>query len=146
MKQRADFVIQPRYLVPIEPLGVAWEGKAVAVREGQIAAILDLAELAEWEWDECFDLSDHALLPGLVNAHGHSPMTLLRGFADDLALQPWLENHIWPAEAAHVDEDFVRDGSRLAIAEMLLSGTSCFSDMYLFPEVVAEQARITGIS
>ncbi|MEM6544666.1 MAG: TRZ/ATZ family hydrolase [Pseudomonadota bacterium] len=145
MKQRADFVIQPRYLVPIEPLGVAWEGKAVAVREGQIAAILDLAELAEWEWDECFDLSDHALLPGLVNAHGHSPMTLLRGFADDLALQPWLENHIWPAEAAHVDEDFVRDGSRLAIAEMLLSGTSCFSDMYLFPEVVAEQARITGI-
>ncbi|MEM6301439.1 MAG: TRZ/ATZ family hydrolase [Pseudomonadota bacterium] len=145
MKQRADFVIQPRYLVPIEPLGVAWEGKAVAVREGQIAAILDLAELGEWEWDECFDLSDHALLPGLVNAHGHSPMTLLRGFADDLALQPWLENHIWPAEAAHVDEDFVRDGSRLAIAEMLLSGTSCFSDMYLFPEVVAEQARITGI-
>jgi len=88
---------------------------------------------------------DHALLPGFINAHTHAAMTLLRGLADDLPLQTWLEEHIWPAEGAWVSPDFVRDGTRLAIAEMLLGGTTCFNDMYFFPDVIAETAAETGI-
>ncbi|MGB5325997.1 MAG: TRZ/ATZ family hydrolase [Pseudomonadales bacterium] len=93
----------------------------------------------------CEFLEGHILLPGLVNCHGHAAMSLLRGFADDQPLQDWLEKHIWPAEAALVDEDFVRDGATLAIAEMLQSGTTTFSDMYFFPDVTAAVAEQAGM-
>ena len=86
-------------------------------------------------------LNDHILMPGLVNAHGHAAMSLLRGYADDLPLRPWLEKHIWPAEARHVSEEFVRDGTMLAMAEMIASGTTCFADMYFFHEQIAEAVR-----
>ena len=85
------------------------------------------------------------LAPGLVNAHGHGAMTLFRGLADDLPLATWLKDHIWPAERRWVDEDFVRTGTELAIAEQLQSGITCFSDMYFFPEVVCELAHKYGI-
>jgi 5-methylthioadenosine/S-adenosylhomocysteine deaminase len=86
---------------------------------------------------------NHVLMPGLVNIHGHTPMTLLRGFADDLLLQSWLQDHIFPAEAEWVSEDFVRDGSRLAIAEMLRSGTTAFADMYYYgAQTAAEVSRV----
>lgn len=90
-------------------------------------------------------LENQVLLPGLHNMHGHAGMTLFRGMADDLPLMTWLEKHIWPAEGQHISEDFVRAGTRLAIAEMLLNGTTCFSDMYFFPEVVAQVAEEMGI-
>jgi len=90
-------------------------------------------------------LDNHVLMPGLVNAHGHSAMSLLRGYADDLALRPWLEKHIWPAEASHVSEEFVGDGTRLAMAEMIASGTTCFADMYFFDEAIAEAVRDAGM-
>jgi 5-methylthioadenosine/S-adenosylhomocysteine deaminase len=90
-------------------------------------------------------LDHQILLPGLHNMHGHAGMTLFRGMADDLPLMTWLEEHIWPAEGQHISDDFVRTGTRLAIAEMLLNGTTCFSDMYFFPEVVAEVAEEMGI-
>ena len=90
-------------------------------------------------------LDNHVLMPGLVNAHGHSAMSLLRGYADDLALRPWLEKHIWPAEARHVSEEFVGDGTRLAMAEMIASGTTCFADMYFFDEAIAEAVRDAGM-
>nr|GFD60688.1 5-methylthioadenosine/S-adenosylhomocysteine deaminase-like isoform X1 [Tanacetum cinerariifolium] len=73
------------------------------------------------------------LSPGLINAHGHAAMTLFRGLADDLPLMTWLQDHIWPAEGKWVDEDFVRDGTDIAIAEQLKGGITCFSDMYFFP-------------
>ena len=85
------------------------------------------------------------LAPGLVNAHGHGAMTLFRGLADDLPLTTWLKDHIWPAERRWVDEDFVRTGTELAIAEQLQSGITCFSDMYFFPEVVCELVHKHGI-
>jgi len=90
-------------------------------------------------------LDNHVLMPGLVNAHGHSAMSLLRGYGDDLALRPWLEKHIWPAEARHVSEEFVGDGTRLAMAEMIASGTTCFADMYFFDEAIAEAVRDAGM-
>lgn len=88
---------------------------------------------------------DHILMPGLINNHGHLAMSLLRGYADDLPLDSWLENHIWPAEAQWVSPEFVRDGSQLAMAEILLSGTTTFSDMYFFPEACASAAEAIGI-
>ena len=78
-------------------------------------------------------LDRHALIPGLVNAHVHAPMVLFRGLADDLALMDWLEHDIWPAERRFVDPEFVRDGMRHAIAEMIAGGTTCFNDMFFFP-------------
>ena len=89
--------------------------------------------------------TDHIMLPGLVNCHGHAAMSLLRGFADDYALMPWLEQHIWPAENQWLSESFVRDGTTLAVAEMLLAGTTTFSDMYFFPEASAEVAESHGM-
>jgi 5-methylthioadenosine/S-adenosylhomocysteine deaminase len=90
-------------------------------------------------------LSDHALIPGLINTHGHLAMTLFRGLADDLPLMTWLGEHIWPAEGKWVSREFVHDGSRLAMAEMIKGGTTCFSDMYFFPDAVAEVATEIGM-
>ena len=86
----------------------------------------------------------HVLLPGLVNAHGHSAMSLLRGIGDDMALRPWLEQRIWPIESRLVDRRFVADGTELAIAEMLRGGTTCCNDMYFFPDVAAATAAGLG--
>ena len=91
------------------------------------------------------NLGNHALLPGLINCHTHAAMTLMRGIADDLPLMDWLQNHIWPLEHQWMSEAFVRDGSDLAIAEMILGGTTCFNDMYFFPDITAAQAIHHGI-
>ena len=91
------------------------------------------------------DLTGHIVLPGLVNAHCHAAMTLMRGLADDLALQDWLRGHIWPREAAHVSAAFVYDGSRLAAAEMIRGGITACSDMYFFPESTARALRESGM-
>jgi len=89
-------------------------------------------------------LDEHALIPGLVNAHVHNPMTLMRGLADDLPLMRWLQEHIWPAEAKAIGPEFVRDGIELAIAEMLRGGTTCCNENYFFPDVQAATYRRLG--
>jgi 5-methylthioadenosine/S-adenosylhomocysteine deaminase len=91
------------------------------------------------------ELPSHVLMPGLVNAHGHAAMTLLRGSSEDAPLQTWLTEHIWPLEARWVDETFCRDGIRLAMAEMIRAGVTCFADMYFFPEIGAEEAHRAGL-
>jgi 5-methylthioadenosine/S-adenosylhomocysteine deaminase len=91
------------------------------------------------------DLPDHVLLPGLINTHGHAAMSLFRGMADDLPLMTWLNDHIWPAEGAFISEEFIADGTQLAMAEMLRTGTTTFSDMYFFPEIVAQLAHDAGM-
>lgn len=122
------------------------EHYSLAITGDHIAAIGPRAELQQrYLAAREIELESHVLLPGLVNAHGHAPMSLLRGFADDLPLQPWLEQKIWPAESRWVSEDFVAAGARLAIAEMLLSGTTTFSDMYYFPDQMAKVASAAGI-
>ncbi|MFN2328123.1 MAG: TRZ/ATZ family hydrolase [Chromatocurvus sp.] len=141
----AELVIHPQWVIPVEPAGQVLENTSVVVSGGRIAALSSREEARQITADQVVDLPGQVLLPGLVNTHGHSAMSLLRGYADDLALMPWLEQHIWPAEGRHVDAGFVRDGVRLAMADMLRSGTTTCSDMYFFPEQAAAEYRAAGM-
>lgn len=140
------FLIAPRWVVPVEPDGVVLERTAVAVRDGRIEAVLpsDEATMRFPDYRE-IRLERHALIPGLVNAHTHAAMSLMRGMADDLPLMRWLKEHIWPAEAKLVSHEFVRDGTLLACEEMLRGGVTCFNDMYFFPEAALEAALEAGM-
>ena len=142
----ATFVIRASWVVPVEPDGQCLHDAAVSVRDGCIDRVVAIADLtADERAAPQIDLPRHVVLPGLVNCHGHAAMSLLRGFADDFPLAQWLNERIWPAEGRWVDEQFVTDGATLALAEMLLSGTTCCSDMYFFPEATAAAARRAGI-
>lgn len=142
----ADLIVLPRWLVPVEPAGAVLEDHALVVRDGRIAAVLPAAQAkAQWQARETLSLPRHAVVPGLVNSHSHAAMTLLRGLADDLPLMDWLQDHIWPAEGAHVGKEFCEDGVRLACAEFIRGGITCFNDMYMFPEVTARIASGAGL-
>jgi 5-methylthioadenosine/S-adenosylhomocysteine deaminase len=139
-------LIMPRWVVPVEPAGRVLAGHAVAVSGGRIEALLPRDEaLARYPAHERVELSGHVLIPGLVNAHTHAAMTLMRGMSDDLPLMRWLEDHIWPAEMQHMSPTLVRDGTLLACAEMLRGGVTCFNDMYFFPEAALEAALAAGM-
>ena len=141
-----DLIIEPEWIIPIVPDGAVYRDCALVIDNQRIKDILPVAESqAQYQANETIQLPGQALLPGLVNAHGHAAMTLFRGYADDHNLNTWLEEHIWPAETQWVDATFVRDGARHACAEMILSGTTCFSDMYFFSEVTAEVANQAGL-
>jgi 5-methylthioadenosine/S-adenosylhomocysteine deaminase len=143
---RENSLLCPRWVVPVEPAGTVLEGHCVALRDGAIEAVLPRADAeARFPAYEKIELGEHALIPGLVNAHTHAAMTLMRGLADDLPLMRWLEEHVWPAEARHVSPAFVKDGSLLACAEMLRGGVTCFNDMYYFPEATLEAALEAGM-
>jgi len=139
-------LINARWVVPVEPAGAVLERHAVALRDGCIEAVLPMAR-AEQRFDGYarVELPGHVLIPGLVNAHTHAAMTLMRGLADDLPLMRWLEDHVWPAEARHVSAQFVKDGTLLACAEMLRGGVTCMNDMYFFPEAALEAALQAGM-
>jgi 5-methylthioadenosine/S-adenosylhomocysteine deaminase len=143
--ERVDEIIHARWVLPVDPPDRVLDRHAVVLRGGRILAVLPGA-LADSRYEAAItrNLDHHVLMPGLVNAHGHGAMTLLRGLADDHTLMDWLNNSIWPAERRWVGEDFVRAGTRLAIAEMLASGTTCYSDMYFFPDVIAETVVESG--
>lgn len=144
--QRIDALIRPKWTVTVEPKVVAETGRALAMDGGRIVAVVSADEARErYAPDVVFERPDHVLMPGLINAHCHAGMALLRGYADDLPLEQWLNDRVWPAESRWIDRQFVADGTRLAIAEMLLGGTTCFSDMYYFPDVVADEATEAGI-
>ena len=141
-----DTLINARWIIPVEPESVTYEHYSLAIDDGRIIDLLptDLAK-QKYQGKNTENLENHALLPGLINCHTHAAMTLMRGIADDLPLMEWLQNHIWPLEQKWVSEAFVKDGTDLAIAEMILGGTTCFNDMYFFPEITAEQAAHHGI-
>ncbi len=137
--------IEPRWVVPVEPHGVVLEDHAVVVDGDRIVAVLPRAEArARYAPRERVELGEHVLIPGLVNAHVHNPMTLMRGLADDLPLMRWLKEHVWPAEARVLGPEFVRDGVELAIAEMIRGGTTCCNENYFFPDVQAATYRRHG--
>src|SRR5690348_6313274 len=143
--QPADLLISARWVIPVEPHGVVLEDHAIAVKDGAIVAVLPKPEAERaFAPRERVELASHALLPGLINAHTHSAMTLLRGLADDLPLMTWLREHIWPAEARVMSAEFVRDGSELAIAEMLRGGTTTCNDNYFFPDAFAQACVRAG--
>ena len=139
-----DTLIHARWLLTVENDTIL-ENQNVAVTDGVISALLPTAEAGALVAKETITLDNHVLMPGLVNLHGHSAMTLLRGLADDLALMDWLNNHIWPAEGKHVSDAFVHDGSVLAMAEMLLGGTTTINDMYFYHGAVARAGLKAGM-
>ncbi len=140
-----DLLLLPTWLVPVEPAGVVLREHGLGIRDGRIVLIAPQAEALKYRANEIRHLQGMLLAPGLINAHGHAAMTLFRGLADDLSLQRWLREHIWPAESRWVDEDFVRCGTELAIAEQLKSGVTCFSDMYFYPKVISELVHRHGV-
>jgi 5-methylthioadenosine/S-adenosylhomocysteine deaminase len=140
-----DTLIYARWILPIAPAATLLQNHAIAISDGIISAIVPAADAADIEAKEVLHLDQQLVMPGLINAHGHAAMSLFRGMADDKPLHTWLNDHIWPAEGRWVDAQFIRDGSELAIAEMLRSGTTTFSDMYFFPEATAEVIRKSGI-
>ncbi|MDG1818510.1 MAG: TRZ/ATZ family hydrolase [Porticoccaceae bacterium] len=143
---KIDLLINSRWIIPIVPENRVFENCALAIDQQKIVGIYPQAEaLSKFSPDSVVDLDDHVLMPGLVNAHGHAAMSLLRGYADDQPLEPWLEEHIWPVENRFLSEQFVADGTKLAMAEMIKTGTTCFADMYFFADSAAEQVRACGM-
>jgi 5-methylthioadenosine/S-adenosylhomocysteine deaminase len=146
VSRRIDALICPRWTIQVEPTLDVHDDLCMAVHEGRILDLLPRTEAdRQYSPDAVHERPQHVLLPGLVNAHTHAAMALLRGYADDLPLERWLAERIWPAEMRVATPDFVADGSGLAIAEMLRGGITCFADMYFFPDTVAEVAAAAGI-
>ena len=140
-----DTLIHARWLIPVDTETVL-DNYSLAIRGGEIAAIVPQQQArAGLKANETLELPDHALIPGFVNAHTHAAMSLFRGLADDLPLMDWLQKHIWPAEAQWVGPEFMRDGVALSIAEMIRGGTTCFNDMYFFPNETARAAKEAGM-
>ena len=132
-----DLLIEAGWVIPVQPHGVALENHAVAVTGGRIVEVLPCAAArARFAAKEVVSLPHSALIPGLINAHTHNPMTLMRGVADDLPLMQWLTGHVWPIEAAVIGPQFCTDGVELAVAEMLRGGTTCCNENYFFPDAI----------
>jgi 5-methylthioadenosine/S-adenosylhomocysteine deaminase len=143
--QTVDLRIDARWIVPIEPAGTLVD-HALVVDAGRIAALVPQSEAgSRYSPRRHVELPQHVLLPGLVNAHTHTAMTLLRGIADDVPLHAWLAEHIWPREGKYLSPEFVLDGTLLGAAEMLAGGVTCCNDMYFFPDAAAEAYRMAGI-
>lgn len=146
MLPQIDLLIEPDWIIPVEPANTVLENHALAVDKGRIMALLPADDArVRFTPHEHLRLPGEVLLPGLVNAHTHAAMSLLRGYADDLPLMRWLTERIWPAETTHVSPDFIHDGTLLAAWEMLRGGITCFNDMYFFPDAAARAASEAGI-
>jgi 5-methylthioadenosine/S-adenosylhomocysteine deaminase len=142
--ERCDLVVTGDVVLPMTDGLPRLDDAAVAVKDGAIVAIGPRAEVASrWRGED--EIRGGIVLPGLVNCHGHAAMTLYRGLCDDLPLKQWLENFVWPAERAFTTPANVETGTRLAVAEMLASGTTAFADMYFFEEVVGHVCADAGI-
>jgi 5-methylthioadenosine/S-adenosylhomocysteine deaminase len=143
--QAIDLLILAAHVVPVAPRATLAD-HAVAIDAGRIVAVLPSAQALErYDARRVVRLETHALIPGLVNLHCHAAMALLRGLADDVPLMSWLQEHIWPAEGRHVSDEFVHDGSLVAVAEMLRGGVTCVNDMYFFPEATARAVLRAGM-
>jgi 5-methylthioadenosine/S-adenosylhomocysteine deaminase len=146
MKTPVDLIIAARWLLPIIPNNTLLEQQAVVIQSGAVIDICAIANAQEkYQANEIVQLEGHILMPGLINLHTHAAMSLMRGLADDLPLMPWLEQHIWPAEAKLVSPSFVYDGTLLACAEMLAGGITTFNDMYFYPESAAAASLKAGM-
>jgi len=143
---KIDSILHPTWIATVDSENTVLTDYSVALHKGRIHDIQPKqAILDKYSSDVDITLNNQLLIPGLINSHTHSPMSLMRGLADDLPLMDWLNNHIWPTEQKHVSAEFVYDGSLLACAEMLRSGTTCFNDMYFFPEETARAVEHAGM-
>ena len=144
--KHVDTLIHGTHVIPVDGRRRALNDTAIAVHEGGIVDILpSAAARSQYSFDTSYTYDHHLVIPGLINAHTHAGMSLFRGMASDLPLMEWLNDHIWPAEKKWVNEDFVRHGTRLAIAEMIRGGITCFNDMYFFAEIAAEEVMQSGM-
>ncbi len=141
-----DTLINAKWIIPVEPHARVYENHSIAIKSGKIVDIIPTARaLVEFQPAHVEEMPSHALIPGLINTHTHAAMSLMRGNADDLPLMEWLEDHIWPLERRFAGEIFVRDGTDLALAEMIRGGVTCFNDMYFYPEITARQVIQSGM-
>lgn len=137
-RQPCDWLIEAGWIIPVQPAGLVLEAHALVIDGDRITAILPIDEArARYAPDAHVQRPGSVLMPGLINAHTHNPMSLMRGVADDLALMPWLNEHIWPIERAVMTPDFISDGIELAVAEMIRGGTTCCNENYFFPDAQA---------
>jgi len=144
--KHCDYLIIGDAVVCMDAACTVHEDAAVAVKDGKVLESGAYQELAgRYEASVKVGGKGRVVMPGLVNAHTHAPMVLMRGMADDMPLKVWLEDHIWPAENKWLGEEFIRDAARLACLEMIRSGTTAFCDMYFFEGVVAEVAKDMGL-
>jgi len=142
---KIDTLLSARWVIPIEPAHTVHDNYAVAIHNGRILEVLPQIQANKYQAQTHVELPHHVVLPGLINAHTHAAMNPLRGFADDLPLMTWLQEHIWPAEQKLVSANYVYDGSLHACAEMLRGGITCFNDMYFFAEQTARAAEQAGM-
>ncbi|MGC3965186.1 MAG: TRZ/ATZ family hydrolase [Rhodocyclaceae bacterium] len=141
-----DFIIEARWMIPIEPAGIVLENHAILVQKGRIADLLPTeASKARYPGAPRVQLPHHVLMPGLINTHAHTAMSLLRGIADDLPLMRWLREAIWPRESKHALTAFVYEGTLLGGAEMLRGGTTCVNDLYFYPDAGARAYDELGL-
>ena len=144
--RNADQIINARWIITCEDNNFLLENYALVLNNGFIVNMLPQSKAYElYRANSEQNFSHHALMPGFINSHTHAAMNLFRGLADDLELMDWLNNYIWPREKAWVSEHMVYDGSLLAIAEMIRCGTTCFNDMYFFPNATARAAEQAGL-
>ncbi|MSP27227.1 MAG: TRZ/ATZ family hydrolase [Methylococcales bacterium] len=141
-----DILIHAGWIIPVEPPFDTLKQHSLVIQDGLIIDLLPTRQAKQcYQGTVVEHLENHVLLPGLINSHTHAAMNVMRGIADDLPLMDWLQNHIWPLEQQWMSEEFVKDGTDLAMAEMLRGGTTCFNDMYFFPDITAQQAQQAGI-
>ena len=146
MTKKADKLLVNAYVLCMDEDFHQYERGAVAVIGDHIEAVGPADQLEkEFSADELIDCQGKVLMPGLVNAHTHVPMNLLRGLGDDLRLDVWLLGYIMPVEREYVDPEFVRLGTSLACAELIRSGVTSFADMYYFEDQVAEATAQAGL-
>jgi len=144
--KNVDLIIHARWIVPVDAKQSVLEHHSVIINEGRIVALLPQEKAKQrYASTTTHTLNQHCIMPGLINTHTHAAMSLFRGLADDLPLMTWLNDHIWPAENQWMSDAFVEAGSELAIAEMIRGGTTCFNDMYFFPDATARVADQSGI-
>ena len=145
-KEAADLLVSGATIVTMDGDRDVWEEGALAVKGDAIVAIGPSKEiLGRYDAPQKIDASGKMIIPGLINGHTHIPMVLMRGLVDDVTLNDWLHKYIFPAEARNVTEDYVRWGSRLALAEMIRGGTTTFADMYYFEDAEAEETKAAGM-
>ena len=144
--ETVDLILYARWVVPVLPHNTVLTQHCIVIHQGHILAVLPQDAVKKRYTatvEQHFD--DRCIAPGLINNHTHAAMSLLRGMADDLPLMTWLNDHIWPTEAKWMSDGFVEAGSELAIAEMIRGGTTCFNDMYFFPDATARIVDQSGI-
>ena len=146
LAEPVDWIYTARYVVTMDAQRHLIDDGAIAIRGDRIVAVGKRADIEkQFQAAHRLDRPEALILPGLINTHTHAAMSLLRGVADDLKLQDWLEKYIFPAEAKNVTPDFVLWGTRLACLEMMLSGTTTFVDMYYFEDRVAQATKEAGM-